>query len=672
MPNGGTDNCHACWFNLRNKGFSGHGHPHENDPEPSFCRLRATPALSPAYVYCLNHCRSEETALDVAIGPRNESRYPDRIPVLHAPDSAEARRRLLEYLEAIPHGPSPASHSPIPVDEVVVWQLGEFREQRAIDGLNKVLSFQSSTAHEEDHRDWKSLKAAAHAALKLIRDDPHGIVEGKTLPRPLLESYWVIPGRFLAGEYPGAKSPEAARARLQAMLDSQVNYFVDLTSPSDGLEPYEELLWSLNGSMWTRYRRFPIEDLTAPSEDEMAAILDDIDEALARGHTVYVHCWGGAGRTGAVIGCFLVRRGLSDDAALARLRELWASIPKSKRLRSPQTPSQLHRVRAWEAERRGVPVTLPATFDALRSRYHGALLGLATGDAVGTTVEFKSPGSFPPVSDMVGGGPFHLAPGEWTDDTSMTLCLAASLVELQMFDPHDQMRRYMMWYRNGYMSSRGTCFDIGATTREALERYERDFTNPFAGSSSPQTAGNGSLMRVAPVALQFLRRPAVAVELAGDSSRTTHGAKAAVDACRYFTALMIGALRGESKETFLAPLYAPVPETWRAVPLCDEIAEVARGSFKSRTPPEIVGSGYVVRSLEAALWAFSTTSTFRDGCLAAVNLGDDADTTAAIYGALAGAFYGAEAIPVEWRQRLAMRGSIEVLAESLLLGARWA
>jgi ADP-ribosylglycohydrolase len=299
------------------------------------------------------------------------------------------------------------------------------------------------------------------------------------------------------------------------------------------------------------------------------------------------------------------------------------------------------------------------------SRYHGALLGLAAGDAVGTTVEFEPPGSFSPLDDMVGGGPFQLKPGEWTDDTSMALCLAASLVERGEFDPVDQLERYVRWWHEGYMSSNGRCFDIGGTVRAALSRFERA-REPYSGSTDPRSAGNGSIMRLAPVPLAYARRPREAVTRSAESSRTTHGAATAVDACRYLGGLLVGAVAGVPKDELLAPRFAPETDLWRDEPLHPEIDEIAAGSFKSRRPPEIVGSGFVVRSLEAALWAFWTTSDFREGCLAAANLGDDADTTAAVYGQVAGAVYGVEAIPSEWREKLALRETIESLADQLL------
>jgi len=301
---------------------------------------------------------------------------------------------------------------------------------------------------------------------------------------------------------------------------------------------------------------------------------------------------------------------------------------------------------------------------SLRSRYHGALCGLAVGDALGTTLEFEPPGTFAPITDMVGGGPFRLKPGQWTDDTSMALCLATSLIERGGFDPRDQMDRYLCWRDGGFLSSTGECLDIGSTVAGALRRYERT-GDPYAGSADPQTAGNGSLMRLAPVPLFVASDPRMAIERAADSSRTTHAAPEAVDAWRYMAGLIVGALQGRTKDKLLSAGFCPVDGLWEAQPLAPAIAEVAAGSFKRRQPPEIQGSGYVVRSLEAALWAFHNSNDFREGALLAVNLGDDADTTGAIYGQLAGAFYGVESIPVTWLDRLAERELIASLADRL-------
>lgn len=224
---------------------------------------------------------------------------------------------------------------------------------------------------------------------------------------------------------------------------------------------------------------------------------------------------------------------------------------------------------------------------------------------------------------------------------------------------------YVRWWREGYLSSTGACFDIGNATRAALSRY-RDTREPFAGSTDRYSAGNGSLMRLAPAPLFFASEPELAIRMSGESSRTTHGATTCVDACRYFGGLLVGAVQGVDKDTLLSARYAPVPGLWEREPLCADIDEVAAGSFKGMEPPEIVGSGYVVKSLEAALWAFYHSTDFRDGCLVAVNLGDDADTTAAIYGQIAGAYYGVDGVPAEWRERVAMGELIVQLADGLL------
>ncbi|HAS50690.1 MAG TPA: ADP-ribosylglycohydrolase [Gammaproteobacteria bacterium] len=301
----------------------------------------------------------------------------------------------------------------------------------------------------------------------------------------------------------------------------------------------------------------------------------------------------------------------------------------------------------------------------LQSRYEGCLLGLAAGDALGTTVEFKAPGSFMPLTDIVGGGPFGLQKGQWTDDTSMALCLAESLITCRGFDARDQMERYVRWWKTGHLSSTGRCFDIGNTVYQALQRYQRT-GEPFSGSTDPHAAGNGSLMRLAPAPLFFAADPEQAIHWSAESSRTTHGTVTCVDACRYFGGLLVGALKGVAKEALLAPRYAPVAGVWDSIPLCPEIEEIAGGSFKRKEPPIIVGSGYVVEALEAALWAFDRSASFEEGCLLAVNLGYDADTTGAIFGQLAGAYYGVDGIPQAWRDCLTQADLIQRYARQLL------
>jgi len=292
----------------------------------------------------------------------------------------------------------------------------------------------------------------------------------------------------------------------------------------------------------------------------------------------------------------------------------------------------------------------------LLDRYRGCLLGLACGDAVGTTVEFSARGSFPSVTDMVGGGPCSLLAGQWTDDTSMALCLGQSLLECGGFDALDQMTRYLKWMRHGYFSSTGRCFDIGLTVRDALLRFEHN-GKPYAGSTNPQTAGNGSLMRLAPVVLYFFPVVEEVVGYCGESSRTTHGAAEAVECCKLFGRLLCNALRGEEKGLVLRAGDLTVQEP--------KVAAIARGSYIGKSRDEIVGNGYCVQSLEAALWCFHMTSSFEETILMAANLGDDADTTAAITGQIAGAYYGVGGIPGRWLAKLHMRAEIEAMADAL-------
>ena len=297
--------------------------------------------------------------------------------------------------------------------------------------------------------------------------------------------------------------------------------------------------------------------------------------------------------------------------------------------------------------------------NALRDRFRGCLLGLAVGDAVGTAVEFRSRGSFKPVTDMVGGGPFGLAPGQWTDDTSMALCLAESLIEKQGFDPKDQMERYVRWHRDGHLSSTGTCFDIGSTTASALHRFERT-GEQFAGSTDPRSAGNGSIMRLAPVPMFFFPEVDRTIQFAGESSRTTHGADECVAACRLFAYLISKALGGRQKEEILLRR-----DNVMLLELPEKLEPIACGFYGNKGEEEIRGSGYVVESLESALWCFQKTDTFHDAILKAVNLGDDADTTAAVCGQIAGAYYGESGIPQEWLERLAMVNLIREMADKL-------
>jgi len=214
------------------------------------------------------------------------------------------------------------------------------------------------------------------------------------------------------------------------------------------------------------------------------------------------------------------------------------------------------------------------------------------------------------------------------------------------------------------MGSNGRCFDIGGATRAALSAYNSNPASLFT-SINFNTVGNGSLMRLTPVPLFFSKNPKEAIEMSGMSSRLTHDSHICISSCQYYAGLIVGALNGESKETLLSPFYSPIPDFRQTFTMHPHVAEVAAGSFKTKNPPQIQGTGHVVQAMEAALWAFYHTSSFDEGVLLVVNLGDDADTTAAIYGQLAGAFYGIQSIRQDWRGKIAKSEFIHEMATKI-------
>lgn len=302
-------------------------------------------------------------------------------------------------------------------------------------------------------------------------------------------------------------------------------------------------------------------------------------------------------------------------------------------------------------------------------RRRGSLIGLAIGDALGAAVEFESPGSFPPVTGFRAGGPHRLQAGEWTDDTSMALALADSIARAG-WDLNDQCQRYVAWWKNGRYSVNGRCFDIGVTTRAALARFEKTGDAWNSGDRSEHASGNGSIMRLAPVAVRYANLFPAQIEeltrLAAESSLPTHASEQCQSACRYLALVLCALMNGCDREEVLTPNWKPLRQLQQAAPLHSAIATVAEGSFRKKQPPDIVGSGYVVKSLEAALWSFHDAPSFQEALLRAVNLGDDADTTGAVCGQLAGAFWGESNIPIEWRKSLGRKDLIDEALQGLL------
>lgn len=297
-------------------------------------------------------------------------------------------------------------------------------------------------------------------------------------------------------------------------------------------------------------------------------------------------------------------------------------------------------------------------------RFQGSLIGLAVGDALGATNQFLRPGSFAPISDLVGGGSFSLLAGQWTDDTSMALCLATSLLECEQFNPKDQLSRYVRWWRQGYMSCTKQCYDIGGTTSAALSRFVKTQVE-YCGSDRPNSAGNGSLVRLAPVVLYFARHPQQALEYAMLSSKTTHAYPTCLDACRYLASLILGCLNGTSKNEILSENFEPLPDYWKQHPMGAPMSHLRTGAYQLKSAKDLRGNGYVINSLETALWAFATSNTFEEGALKAVNLGEDSISTGSIYGQLAGAYYGVQGIPEKWVHRLEQHHYIEEIANRI-------
>lgn len=302
----------------------------------------------------------------------------------------------------------------------------------------------------------------------------------------------------------------------------------------------------------------------------------------------------------------------------------------------------------------------------------GALMGLAAGDALGVPVEFepRSSREADPVRGMRGGGTWKLEPGTWSDDASLALCLAESIVE-KGFDPEDSGRRSLAWLDEGLWTARGIAFDVGGATRRALGRIRSGMPAVLAGGRGENDNGNGSLMRILPASVWLCRLPEPArFRAIAAYSATTHGHSRSIMAC-WLHCLVAGRLLAGDvpREAYAAAmaearsLIATLPSSARAE--AGAYARVLDGGLPALPAGAIRGSGYVVHCLEASLWCLATTGDFASCVLAAVNLGEDADTTGAVAGGLAGLAYGRDAIPAEWVCALARSREIEALAGRL-------
>lgn len=490
-------------------------------------------------------------------------------------------------------------------------------------------------------------------------------VERGAFPRPIVASYWVVEGWLLASEYPGDKREEICRQKLLAFIEAGIASFIDLTFPDEGLKPYAEAMAELSGG---RVRRlsYPIVDMGVPSTEALDLILDAIDAELDAGRASCVHCYGGIGRTGTVIGAWLKRRfaahegraliGVVDEdgrfAGRRRLglAELWRMNPKSAIYRySPQTPEQRAMVKAWpwgDAARAwpdGGPTdgtaegTAGDTADGRLGRARGAMLGQLAGDALGSLVEFKSPAEIEAAypggpRELVDGGTFDTLAGQPTDDSELALLLARSLVERGAYDREDVRARYRWWFDSGP-------FDCGVTIREAL-----------GGRMNPASQANGALMRVSPIGVSGSRLAAsVTAAWARADAALTHPHPVCLEANALFAAAVAAAVKDGARPAALYEKMLSWARDWQAP---EELIEALLAA-ESAPPREFMRQqGWVLIAFQNAVYQLLHAAGPEDGIVDTVRRGGDTDTNAAVAGALLGAVYGEGAIPARWRNAI--------------------
>lgn len=480
------------------------------------------------------------------------------------------------------------------------------------------------------------------------RTHPLQIAAVETLPGFGRIGVTFCPGKTQASAVTGAWARDLD-LDVRSIADWGASAVVTLIEPEELLALQVTGLGATVAASHMDWLHLPLPDVSVPDaafEAEWQVLAgEELRDRLRAGFDVVVHCKGGLGRAGMIAARLLVELGVLADEAVGRVRRA--------RPDAIETTAQLRHVQAQAFVPERQPET---TAEAIRDRAVGALLGLALGDAVGTTLEFKPRDTYARLTDLVGGGPFGLKPGQWTDDTAMALALADSLRAAGGIDEQNLLARFSDWRRNGTYSCTGHCFDIGGTTSQAVSRWERT-GEPHCGSTDPLSAGNGSLMRLAPVAIRFHRDRKALRDAAARQSKTTHAAPEAVDACVLYAEMLADAIEGAKRSEVLAA---------RDGDWSGSIAAINAGSWRGKARSAIYASGYVAHSLEAALWCVGRSPHFDRAVLHAANLGQDADTTAAIAGQLAGALAGAKALPVHWLEKLAWRERLEKAAEALL------
>jgi len=489
----------------------------------------------------------------------------------------------------------------------------------------------------------------------------------RTWPKPPLpNTYWVEPGRILAGEYPAGNTLAETTGRLQKLLAAGVTLFVDLTAEGE-LSGYRNLFDYVQGENTIQHVRHRIKDHDIPdSPQTMLQILDAID-AHANNGIAYVHCRAGIGRTGTAVGCYLVRTGLAPDAALDRLNELWIECERSRSWPSvPETEEQIVFVRNWikcDPKVNTKNAQSSAKFDS----YAGALLGMAIGDALGSLVAYSPTApdgaAVSVISDLIAGGPLDLPRGAWLADTAMTRCLAESLLTCKMSNPEDQMQRYLAWQRDGKNASTGMPLNVPTEVGKALAQWQWT-RKPIAGSHDPANRDAHALARTLAAVLYFAAEPTRALLEAGEVARTTLQSPVVLDASRAYSVLLLDAMNKIDKETLVSLKRSDNAQLLRRNRLKSPVSQVMDGWWRGPAPPAR-RTRDVLAVLGTALWAFEQTSNFRDGVLLAINSSANASSTGAVYGALAGAYYGLQSIPKEWRSAVLQANELLDLAKRL-------
>jgi ADP-ribosylglycohydrolase/protein-tyrosine phosphatase len=445
--------------------------------------------------------------------------------------------------------------------------------------------------------------------------------------------------------------------RIQALLRAGVNSFIDLTEAGE-LPPYDALL-PHQGQLPVEHHRQPITDHGVPESPQvMAAILDTIEAQLAAGRCVYVHCRAGIGRTGMAMGCHLIRSGLDNEAALERLRVLWQQCARSRSWPSvPETEAQVEFVRGWQepAQRHVVPETLIAP--SFAQRCVGALLGLAIGEAMGI---LQTAGEL----HWSGAGELLVPQGVFTAgaDIAMTQSVATSLLNCGGNTAEDQMQHYSEFIRSGQYTETGVAAaNLAPEFKRAVAAWQWS-RKANAGTHDPKNLDPHSLARSLAVALYRHADPAAAFDLAMEVSRTTQQSPVVLDTVRIWTALVIDALSGVDKAQFLDLQQGPSMQIVRQRPLRPELKKLLNGRWSAFPPND----GGALAVIARALLALQATKNFEQGMH---QLFDPRATpivaaaaAGALYGTLAGAHYGVDAIPESWQRALPQAQALRDLA----------